>query len=231
MAIGVTVGINYRRARSPRQPEQAAVARRSHQEAVQNALGFIPASISTAEYPGIQGIFIDSLISDDSPAALGNIRAGDVLLELNERSVRNLAELAAALDPIQPGSDAPVKIYRDGETIASRIRVADQAYPPLQPKIPPKEQGFLGVSESSRRCCIPGTKKWGVEIVKVIDNSPADLMGLQSGDVITEFQGQAVRTPGELNRRIREVRPRSKAQLKFYRGNTEQTIELVLGHR
>jgi S1-C subfamily serine protease len=67
--------------------------------------------------------------------------------------------------------------------------------------------------------------------VKVIDNSPADLMGLQSGDVITEFQGQAVRTPGELNRRIREVRPRSKAQLKFYRGNTEQTIELVLGHR
>jgi len=231
MAIGVTVGVNSRRSRTPYQSEQSAASRRSHQETIQNALGFNPASVSSSEYPGIQGVFIDSLLSDDSPAALGSIRAGDVLTEINDQAVRNLNELAAALDPLQTGSEVPVKLYRDGEIVASRIKTADQAYPPLEPKIPPKDQGFLGLTETNRRCCIPGTKKWGVEIVRVIDNSPADLMGLQSGDVIIEFQGQPIRTPGELNRRIRSARPRSKAAVKFYRGNTEQTIEIVLGHR
>lgn len=231
MAIGVTVGVNSRRSGTPYKSEEAAASRRSHQETIQNALGFNPASVSSSEYPAILGVFIESLISDDSPAALGSIRAGDVLMEVNDQGVRNLSELAAALEPLQPGSDVPVKIYRDGEIIASRVKTGDQAYPPLQPKIPPKDQGFLGLTETNRRCCIPGTKKWGVEIVRVVDNSPADLMGLQSGDVIIEFQGQPIRTPGELNRRIRSARPRSKAAVKFYRGNTEQTIELVLGHR
>ena len=33
------------------------------------------------------------------------------------------------------------------------------------------------------------------------ENSPADLAGLQSGDVITEFNEHAVQTPGEFKRR------------------------------
>ena len=57
------------------------------------------------------------------------------------------------------------------------------------------------------------------------------IANLQAGDVITEFNGLPTRTSNEFNRRLRAVKPRSKVPLKFYRGNTEQTVEVVLGHR
>jgi S1-C subfamily serine protease len=93
------------------------------------------------------------------------------------------------------------------------------------------DQGFLGILDSSRRCCIPGTKKWGVEVKDLHINGPAELFGLRPGDVITEFNGHPVKTPNEFNRHIRAVRPRSKIVLTLYRGNTQQKIELILGHR
>ena len=100
----------------------------------------------------------------------------------------------------------------------------------LRDLLRPRDQGFLGAGDVGRRCCVAGTKRWGLEIHRIIDNSPADLAGLQLGDVIAEFDKQIVRTPDELARRIRAVKPRSKVKVKFYRGNSEQTIELIMGH-
>jgi S1-C subfamily serine protease len=85
--------------------------------------------------------------------------------------------------------------------------------------------------DSSRRCCIPGTKKYGVEVKELHFNGPAELFGLRPGDVITEFNGRPVKTPNEFNRYIRAVKPLSKIVLTIYRGNTEQKIELIMGQR
>jgi S1-C subfamily serine protease len=54
---------------------------------------------------------------------------------------------------------------------------------------------------------------------------------LRAGDVITEFNGYPVKTPNEFNRRIRSVKPRSKVSVTFYRGNSEQKVEVVIGRR
>ncbi len=211
--------------------EQIERAEIAYDEAVQNALGFKQGSFSDAEFPDVRGIFVNSLMSDDSPAALARIQAGDVLMELNGQVVRNNSELSQVLDSLKLGEEVPVKFYRDGETMTSRIKIADRSFPPLQPKTEPRDQGFLGIKDSTRRCCIPGTKKWGIEIYETHDNSPVDLFGLRPGDVITEFNGQAIRTPSEFNRRIRALKPRSKVLVKFFRGNTEQTVEVIMGHR
>jgi len=40
-----------------------------------------------------------------------------------------------------------------------------------------------------------------------------------------------VKTPNEFNRHIRAVKPRSKVSLTFYRGNSEQKVEVIMGHR
>jgi len=242
IGTGVTIGRNAlraRRAERARQAErakeakrtkQAETTRRSFEEAVQNALGFVPANISEAEYPDVQGIFAASLTSDDSPAAVAHMQAGDVLVGLNDQAVRNSAELAQVLDSLKPNAEVGVKLYRDGETVTSRLRIANPSFAPFQPKTEPRRQGFLGVGDVSRRCCVPGTKKWGVEIHRIVDNSPADLAGLQLGDVITEFDKRVIRTPQEFSRFIRAAKPRSRIMLKFYRGNVEQKVELILGH-
>ncbi|MBO0719540.1 MAG: PDZ domain-containing protein [Blastocatellia bacterium] len=203
--------------------------RQKYEEAVQNALGFKQGVYSATEFPGVQGIFINNLMSDDSPAALANIQAGDLLTELNNQHVRNDSELSQVLESLETGQEVPVKLYRDGEVTSSRIKIADRALPPAQPKIELRDQGFLGIRDSFRRP-LPGTKKWGVEVKELHINSPAKLNGLRPGDVITEFNGRPVKTPNEFNRQIRAVRPGSKVVVKFYRGGAEQKIEVTIGH-
>ena len=121
--------------------------RAKYEEAVQNALGFKQGSFSATEFPDQQGIFINSLMSDDSPAALAKIQAGDLLTELNNQVVRNDSELSLAVEPLKTGDEVPLKVYRDGAIIASQIKIGDRHFPPLQPKVAPNDQGFLGVSK------------------------------------------------------------------------------------
>jgi S1-C subfamily serine protease len=207
-----------------------ARVRQKYEEAVQNALGFKQGVYSATEFPGIQGIFINNLTSDDSPAALANIQAGDLLTELNNQQVRNDSELSQVLGSLETGQEVPVKVYRDGAMTSSRIKIADRALPPSQPKTELREQGFLGILDSFRRP-LPGTKKWGVEVKELHINGPAKLSGLRQGDVITEFNGHPVKTPNEFNRHIRAVRPGSKVEVTFHRGVTEQKVEVVMGRR
>jgi len=134
------------------------------------------------------------------------------------------------MNSAKPGTEIAAKIFRDEEMVTTRIRIGSLTVPRFQPKTDPRIQGFLGVGDVGRRCCVAGTKRWGLEVHRIIDNSPADLGGLQLGDLITEFDRQTIRTPDELARRIRAVKPRSKVTVKFYRANSEQTIELTMGH-
>jgi membrane-associated protease RseP (regulator of RpoE activity) len=244
LGIGIGRGMNRRRppnwggqpARPARDgadiaPVDPETVRQKYEEAVQNALGFRQGAYSAAEFPGVQGIFINNLMSDDSPAALAKIQAGDLMTVLNKQEVRNDNELSQVLDSLKTGDEVPVSVYRDGATIDLRIKIADRAFPPLQMKTEMDDQGFLGILDSSRRCCIPGTKKWGLEVKELHINGPADLFGLRAGDVITEFNGHPVKTPNEFNRHIRATKPGSKIALTLYRGSAEQKIELILGRR
>jgi membrane-associated protease RseP (regulator of RpoE activity) len=245
VGTGVTIGreaVRSRRAhraelareaeqsRKRKADKQAEIARKGFEESIQNALGFLPGNLLDVEYPEAQGVFVASLTSDDSPAAVARIQAGDVLVELGDQPVRNSGELARVLGSVKPGSEVGVKLNRDEEPVTARIRIGVPTLTPFQPKIEPRDQGFLGVGDVGRRCCVAGTKRWGLEVHRLVDNSPADLAGLQLGDIITEFNNQTIRTPQELARRIHAVKPRSKVKVKFYRGNAEQTVELIIGH-
>src|SRR5262245_66675832 len=91
LGIGIGRGMNRRRpvnwgeqrarpARDGAAPANVdpAIVRHKYEEAVQNALGFKQGAYSATEFPGVQGIFINNLMSDDSPAALAKIQAGDL---------------------------------------------------------------------------------------------------------------------------------------------------------
>jgi len=169
IALGIGLGRGPMRRRAPDWRGQAAreaqddvdasIVRHNYEEAVQNALGFKQGVFSTQDFPDKQGIFINSLMSDDSPAALAKIQAGDLMTELNGKVVRNSNELSQVLDSLKTGDQVPVKVYRDGAVVGLQINIADRSFPPLQPKIQPRDQGFLGIRDAVRRCCIPGTKK------------------------------------------------------------------------
>ncbi|HKX28659.1 MAG TPA: PDZ domain-containing protein [Blastocatellia bacterium] len=236
--MGVTIGLvgqvkrnrDQRRAARQTTGENRAPSRPAD-ETIPNALGLRPGPYSAAEFPEAQGIFVNNLMSDDGPAALAKIQAGDLLTELNGREVRNYRELSEAMEALKTGDEVPLKLYRDGATIVSSIKISDRHFPPLQEQTAPDDQGFLGILDASRRCCLPGTQKWGVEVKKVLLNSPAEIFGLRPGDIITEFNDYPIKTSNEFNRRIRSVKPYTKVPVTFYRGKTAQKVEVIIGHR
>ncbi|MGH9802772.1 MAG: PDZ domain-containing protein [Blastocatellia bacterium] len=227
----VGVGIGMRVSNSRRNVAENRI-RKVSTEDVPNALGFKPGRIIDAGYlPEIKGIYVESLVTDDGPAALATIQAGDVLMQLGGKPVRSNMEIRDVLDTLSVGQTVQADVYREGETLKLQIKITDRNYPPLQPRLESREQAWFGVDNSNRRCGVPGIQKCGVEIQGLDENSPADLGGMREGDVVTEFNGFKVRTPDEFNRRIKLTKPRSKVTVTLYRGNTEQKTELILGYR
>src|SRR5262245_9972531 len=110
------------RMKQARQIRQTEVARRASDDAIQNALGFKPATVSQGEYPDVKGVFVASLTSDYSPAARAGVKAGDVLTEFGGKEVTGDIELAKMLEPLKGGSEAALRIYRDGELVTSSMR-------------------------------------------------------------------------------------------------------------
>jgi membrane-associated protease RseP (regulator of RpoE activity) len=229
--VGIIAVNSHRQHVEDDQAQEAELSRHLFDETVQNALGLKVGEFPESEFQGVQGVFVNSLMSDNSPAAQAGVQAGDLVTDLNGQPVKDNETLGHILDSLKPGDEVGLKLYRDGKTVEARIHVADRSFAPFMPKIEERDQGYLGVREAVRRCCVPGTQRWGLEIREIADNSPVDLAALQPGDVITDFDGRPVRTTSELNRRIRAVKPREKVKIRFYRGSDEKTTEMIIGHR
>ncbi len=90
--------------------------------------GFIGVSISTLDakkakgigLESIKGVFVESVQADGAGAAAG-IEAGDVILEVEGKSITNASELQARVGMHQPGETIEVKVFHRGETITKKV--------------------------------------------------------------------------------------------------------------
>lgn len=71
----------------------------------------------------------------------------------------------------------------------------------------------------------------GVAVEKVVDGSPAQAAGLQSGDVILKFNGEEVTSVRKLMRMIGEVAPDHQARVSVLRGGSERELNVTLAKR
>jgi S1-C subfamily serine protease len=227
LGAGIAIGVKAVRSRRSERIQRAQTP--TPGEIIQRSLGFESERVSESEFPGIRGVFVKRITSDDSPAAVAGIEAGDILRELNGRPVRNDSELKEALDGLSAGATVPVAVYRDGESVAGlTLRIADPALFTPSSRTNPREEGFLGIQRTDRRR-VANSPKWGIQVRDVRTNHPADLAGLQTGDIILEFDGKRVRTEEEFLRRIRLTKPRSKVKVKFQRGDAEHIVDIIVG--
>ena len=69
----------------------------------------------------------------------------------------------------------------------------------------------------------------GVVVSDVQSGSPAEAVGLERGDLVTEIDGNAVRTPQELRNTIGLRSPGTDVDLRYVRNGTTATISIELG--
>jgi serine protease Do len=150
-----------------------------------------------------------ALIADvlaGSPADKSGLEPGDVVTEINGRSINDSRRLKLTVAGIAPGSTVPATVLRDGETEKIELQVGNQpsdrrvagASRNRSSRSTVEEEGALnGVAvadldpRARREFDIPSRLR-GALITEVAPDSAAAKAGLQPGEVITEINREPV---------------------------------------
>jgi putative serine protease PepD len=156
------------------------------------------------------GYSIPGAIQTD--AAINHGNSGGPLLDLQGRVIG----VNSQIESDSGGSDG-VGFAIPSNTVRS---VADQIISGQQVK-----HAYLGVSLQN------ASTGHGAELARVTSGSPADDAGLQSGDVVTHFDGTAITNADELSSAVAAKQPGDKVTVTYRRGGQTKTVTVTLGTR
>ena len=97
------------------------------------------------------------------------------------------------------------------------------------------EGSYLGIGTadigSDRAKALKLKEESGAEVTKVYEDSPAAKAGFKEGDVVLEFNGQAVQGTEQLARMVRETPPERQVKIVVWRNGASQTLTATIGTR
>ena len=146
-------------------------------------------------------------VLDDQPAAKAGIKAGDVILTINGKTIGGTDQLLRTVAALAPGTDAVVKVWRDGKEQSFTVRPVErsgaQAAGKDTPATPQKAGGKLGVTvrpltpDEAVEARVP--KGMGLVITDMEEAGPAAEGGLRPGDVIVAANRKNITSVAELS--------------------------------
>ena len=155
-----------------------------------------PVTNDVAEALGLE-LAKGAIIADanpEGPAFDAGLKAGDIVLSVNDETIDDPKDLATTIAEIDPGSDASLLVWRDGQSKNLTVKLGElpeaaQLNASISPKAPePKtmeKMGDLGLELTTG----PDGK---VVIADVAPDSDAARKGFRSGDTVTAINGALV---------------------------------------
>ena len=165
-----------------------------------------------------KGAFVSQVVPD-SAADKAGLKAGDVIVSVNGKSIDSFSELRAKVATLGAGKEVTLGIIRDGKDKTFKVTLGEQNETKTQAA--DLHQGLAGAQFSNTT---PADSIQGVKVVTVEKNSPAAQYQLQKDDIIIGVNRQRVKNIADL-RKILEKKPGVLA-LNIQRG--EQSIYLII---
>ena len=191
-------------------------------------------------------------VEEDSPAAKGGVKTGDVVLEYNAERVEGVEQFIRMVreTPPRPRSEAFHRAQRGSTNADDEDRLAQdvddhpvrrsrlaRVPPPGIPEIniPDVPRAFMswrssvvgieGESLDSQLAEYFGVKE-GVLVRSVVRGSAAEKAGLRAGDVIVKIDDNRVTNPREISASIRSSRSKKTVPVQVVRDKREVTLHL-----
>lgn len=162
------------------------------------------------------GVLVER-VAHDGPAAKAGIQPDDVILDLNNRPVKNGDDLVMKVADMPVGSTGMFSVDRDGKRMDFKVTIGERSSiwkdrpefasaerPDQQDGQALPMQGKFGITitrlSEKDRIDLGITGKEGVRVVSVDSGSFADDIGLQEGDAIIAIDRQPVTSPADVTK-------------------------------
>lgn len=141
---------------------------------------------------GKKGAFVAQIFLN-SPAAKGGIQAGDFIIALNGKNVKDVDQLVRDVGDLRVGETADFTVIRGGKEIHVSVKIEgrDDSVVTDNSKLWP---GFMAhpITEEIRKEMKLDNSVKGVVVTNVQAKSPAAALRIQNGDIITAVNGKPV---------------------------------------
>ncbi len=215
VGIGFAIPINMAEAIKRQIVQYGGVNRGTFGVSVQNLTPDLVGALQLP--PGSKGAVVSGVKSGSSAARAG-LRAGDLIVRLNDHPIRNATDLHTQFALMRVGEEVALEVIREGRSKRLAARIAD----PFEGFIPGDRIGrqFAGtrlgevIDESSL-----GTNH-GIAVGPVEEDSNAWRSGLREGDVVFQVNRERVKTLKDM----REAAEDNIYQIKLRRGDRLVTL-------
>jgi len=179
----------------------------------------------------VRGIII-SEVSEDSPADGAGLKQGDVIVELNDRKVKNAGSFRNAIAATPPGKTVTLVVRRDGKRKSIDVKLGRRQSAQLAKGGEPGSSGRLGFEVKELTEDLAGrfgyTGEEGVLISQVMRGSEAARAGLEPGQLITEVNREPVSSVKEFKAALSDAEEPGTLLLLVKDGEMSRFVTLPL---
>ncbi|MDX1564508.1 MAG: PDZ domain-containing protein, partial [Phycisphaeraceae bacterium] len=146
-------------------------------------------------------------VNKDGPADRAGLKAGDVLVGLEDQPLKSVRALRNKVAQMAPGTKLELELIRDGKTLRRTVKLGEQspermarndANPSHDGVL--NKLGLLSVRKMTKQLAKQQKRPYqaGVLIEQVAPGSVAARAGLQPGQLITQVMNRSVESPKQL---------------------------------
>lgn len=144
----------------------------------------VPALTARLGYDGSDGVVVNDIFAG-TPAADSDLQRGDIILKIDDTTIRSAEALRNKTAFTPPGETVSVEVFRDGQTISIPIEVAAMPEETIPAPASALTLERIGLTLSS--------SQGRVIVREVEEDSPAGRAGISPGDLLLGINGERVR--------------------------------------
>ena len=200
MGIGFAIPINMIKEILPQLKDKGKVTRGWMGVTAQRVTQDIAESMGLDQTRGA----VVSEVVKDGPAARAGIKAGDIIIELNGKQIKDANDLPILVARTAPGEKIQLKILRDKRELTIPVQVEKLKDEEVNVSAQEKDHLGLTVQEvTPENAESLGVKRAeGVLITSVEPGSAADEAGLEQGDIIVEVDRKPIHDVSEYKKAV-----------------------------